>query len=54
MLADPASKSMIFCRSSRSKPVITEITRMSTVTPSVTPMIEIKVMMERKVRFGLR
>ena len=32
-----ASKSITFCCSSRSNPVMTEMTRMSTVTPSVTP-----------------
>src|SRR6478609_7516812 len=49
-----ASKSMTFCRSSRSKPVMTAITRISTVTPSITPMTEIKVMIERNVRFGFK
>jgi hypothetical protein len=49
-----ASKSITFCRSSRSNPVMTEITRISTVTPSVTPSTDTSVMMERKVRFGLR
>ncbi len=33
---------------------MTEMTRISTVTPSVTPSTEIKVMMERKVRFGFK
>ena len=33
---------------------MTEMTRISTVTPSITPMIEMSVMIERKVRFGLR
>ena len=49
-----ASKSITFRCSSRSNPVMTEMTRISTVTPSVTPMTEINVMMERNVRFGLR
>src|SRR5437016_4098035 len=49
-----ASKSITFWRSSRSKPVITEITRINTVTPSITPRIEISVMIERNVRFGFR
>ena len=40
-------------RSSRSNPVMTAMTRMRTVTPKVTPRTEIRVMMERKVRFGL-
>ena len=33
---------------------MTEITTMSTITPSITPTIEISVMMETKVRFGFR
>src|SRR5437773_133189 len=49
-----ASKSITFWRSSRSKPVITEITRIRTVTPSITPNTEISVMMERNVRFGFK
>src|SRR5207249_5799977 len=49
-----ASKSITFCRNSRSNPVMTEITRISTVTPSITPNTEINVMMERNVRFGLK
>src|SRR5437773_3160224 len=49
-----ASKSITFWRSSRSNPVITEITRISTVTPSITPSTEINVMIERKVRFGFK
>ena len=49
-----ASKSTTFWRSSRSKPVMTEMTRMRTVTPKVTPKTETRVMMEMKVRFGLR
>ena len=49
-----ASKSITFWRSSRSNPVITEITRISTVTPSITPRTEINVMMERNVRFGFK
>src|SRR5947207_13795654 len=49
-----ASQSTTFCRSSRSNPVMTEITTISTVTPSMTPTIEIKVMIETKVRFGFR
>src|SRR5207247_9912217 len=49
-----ASKSITFWRSSRSNPVITEITRISTVTPSITPNTEINVMMERNVRFGFK
>ena len=49
-----ASKSITFWRSSRSKPVITEITRISTVTPSITPMTEINVMIDRNVRFGFK
>jgi hypothetical protein len=49
-----ASNSITFWRSSRSNPVITEITRMSTVTPSVTPRIEINVMIDRNVRFGFK
>src|SRR6266404_1642915 len=43
-----------FWRSSRSNPVITEITRINTVTPSITPRMEISVMIERNVRFGFR
>src|SRR6266853_6847476 len=49
-----ASKSITFWRSSRSNPVITEITRINTVTPSITPRTEINVMIERNVRFGFR
>src|SRR5262249_9867641 len=49
-----ASKSMTFWRSSRSNPVMTAITRISTVTPSITPMTEINVMIERNVRFGFK
>src|ERR1700720_731437 len=49
-----ASKSITFCLSSRSNPVMTEITRIKTVTPSITPSTEIKVMIERKVRFGFK
>jgi len=49
-----ASKSITFCRSSRSNPVMTEMTRMRTVTPSITPIIEMMVMIETKVRFGFR
>src|SRR5262245_935852 len=49
-----ASKSMTFWRSSRSNPVMTAITRISTVTPSMTPMTEINVMIERNVRFGFK
>ena len=30
------------------------MTKMSTVTASITPSTEIKVMIERKVRFGFR
>ncbi len=33
---------------------MTEITRISTVTPSITPRTEINVMMDRKVRFGFK
>src|SRR4030095_6117009 len=33
---------------------MTAITRINTVTPSITPMTEINVMMERNVRFGFR
>src|SRR5436309_4661967 len=33
---------------------MTAITRISTVTPSITPMTEISVMMERNVRFGFK
>jgi hypothetical protein len=33
---------------------MTEITRIRTVTPSITPTMEISVMMERKVRLGFR
>src|SRR6202035_1771493 len=40
--------------SSRSKPVITEITRINTVTPSITPRTEISVIIDRKVRFGFK
>src|SRR5580765_6139465 len=49
-----ASKSMTFCRNSRSNPVMTAITRISTVTPSITPMTEINVIIERNVRFGFK
>src|SRR6266480_3584973 len=49
-----ASKSITFWRSSRSNPVITEITRIKTVTPSITPRTEINVMIERNVRFGFK
>src|SRR5205814_191531 len=49
-----ASKSITFWRSSRSNPVMTAITRISTVTPSITPMTEINVMIERNVRFGFK
>src|SRR3979409_2018775 len=49
-----ASQSTTFWRSSRSNPVMTEIATMSTVTPSITPTIEISVMIETKVRFGFR
>src|SRR5438105_4119445 len=42
-----ASNSITFWRSSRSNPVMTEITRMRTVTPSVTPRIEINVKIDR-------
>ena len=49
-----ASKSITFCRSSRSNPVMTEMTRMRTVTPSITPTMEIRVMIETNVRFGFR
>src|SRR5438552_18227196 len=49
-----ASKSITFWRNSRSNPVITEITRINTVTPSITPRIEISVMIERNVRFGFK
>jgi len=45
---------MIFLWSCLSKPVITEITIMSTLIPRTTPRIEIKVMTERKVRFGFK
>ena len=45
---------MTLRRNSCSNPVITEITRIKTMIPRVTPRIEIKVMIERKVRFGLR
>ncbi len=33
---------------------MTAMTRMSTVTPSVTPMMEMSVMIETNVRFGFR
>jgi transcription initiation factor TFIID subunit TAF12 len=33
---------------------MTEITTMSTITPSMTPTIEMSVMIETKVRFGFR
>src|SRR5215208_7507095 len=33
---------------------MTAITRISTVTPSITPMTEINVIMERNVRFGFK
>src|SRR4051812_23451629 len=49
-----ASQSITFWRSSRSNPVITDMTTIRTVTPNITPTIEIKVMIETKVRFGLR
>src|SRR2546427_3099315 len=49
-----ASKSITFWRSSRSNPVITEITRIKTVTPSITPRTEINVMIDRNVRFGFK
>ena len=49
-----ASKPSTLRRSSWSKPVITEMTRMSTMIPSVTPTIEMMVMAETKVRFGWR
>ena len=49
-----ASKSITFWRSSRSNPVITEMTRINTVTPSITPSTEISVMIERNVRFGFK
>src|SRR5262249_14556285 len=39
---------------SRSNPVMTEMTTIKTVIPNITPMIEISVMIEIKVRFGLR
>ncbi len=34
--------------------VITEITRINTVTPSITPRTEINVMIDRNVRFGFK
>ena len=49
-----ASKPITFRRSSCSNPVITEITRIRTIIPSVTPRIEMSVMIERNVRFGFR
>ena len=48
------SKPSTALRSSLSNPVMTEITRISTPMPSVTPRIEISVMIETNVRFGLR
>src|SRR4029453_18988699 len=33
---------------------MTEMTRINTVTPSITPTIEISVMIERNVRFGFK
>jgi hypothetical protein len=45
---------MIFLWSSRSKPVITEITMINTLIPRTTPRIEINVISEIKVRFGFR
>jgi hypothetical protein len=33
---------------------MTEITRISTITPSITPMMEINVMIDRNVRFGFK
>ena len=48
------SKPRTFERSSRSKPVITLMTTMSTAMPRVTPRMEMSVMMETNVRRGLR
>jgi len=48
--SNPNTTSLIFS----SNPAITEMTTMSTATPRVTPSTEISVMIETKVRFGLR
>ncbi len=45
---------MSFSRSSRSNPLMTAITTMSTHTPIVTPDSEISVMTDTNVRLGLR
>ena len=49
-----ASKPRTLRRNSWSNPVMTEITRIRTVMPRVTPRTETSVIVERKVRFGLR
>ena len=49
-----ASNPITFRRSSCSNPVITEITRIKTMIPSVTPRIEMRVMIERNVRLGFK
>ena len=47
-----ALKERILSRHSRSKPLITAMTINSTATPSMTPMMEIRVMTETNVRLG--
>ncbi len=49
-----ALKPKNFSCKSRSNPLITLMTMMSTATPSVTPRTEIKVMIETNVRLGRR
>ena len=47
-----ALKPRILSRICRSNPLITLMTMMSTATPSMTPMMEINVMIETNVRLG--
>src|ERR1700720_1907910 len=54
LISTSASKPIIFRWSSRSNPVITEITIINTLIPSTTPRIEIRVISDRNVRFGFR
>ena len=49
-----ASKPTTLRVSSRSNPVMTLMTKISTITPRVTPRMEISVIIERKVRLGFR
>jgi hypothetical protein len=48
----PISRRITFSCSSLSNPVITEITKISTLTPNITPTMEISVMIDKNVRFG--